>query len=68
MRKDLPPVKNKPSGKQVSGAVKLYDGKPSAIYMDDRKAGEYHFIVPSTEFYMTKDELLECINILEAQS
>ena len=65
MRKDLPPVKKTTTGKQVSGDVKLYDGKSDRILVDDRKSGEYHFIVPATEFYITKEELLDVIGIIE---
>ena len=65
MRKDLPPVKSTTTGKQVRGDVKLYDGKPDSILVDDRKSGEYHFVVPATEFYITKTELLDVIGIIE---
>lgn len=65
MRKDLPPVKPTTTGKQVRGNVKLYDGKPESIFVDDRKSGEYHFVVPATEFYISKHELLDVIGIIE---
>lgn len=68
MRKDLPPVRKTTTGKQVRGDVKLYDGKPESIYVDDRVSGEYHFVVPSTEFIITKDELYDVISKIEAQS
>lgn len=65
MRKDLPPVKKTTTGKQAYGDVKLYDGKPDRIYVDDRKSGEYHFVVPATEFYITKDEMYAVFRIIE---
>ena len=68
MRKDLPPVKPTTTGKQVAGDVKLYDGKPDRILVDDRKSGEYHFIVPATEFYISKTELFDVIDIIEGES
>lgn len=57
MRNDLPPVKSTTSGKQVKVYITLPGGTPEIVWVSDEVNGKYHVVVPSTEFWITEDEL-----------
>lgn len=57
MRKDLPPVKDKPTGKQLRVYIRLASGAEACLYVSNEVSGQYHVLVPAYEFWITLDEL-----------
>ena len=47
MRKDLPPVKDKPTGKQLRVYIRLASGAEACLYVSNEVSGQYHVLVPS---------------------
>ncbi len=57
MRNDLPPVKDKPTGRQLRVYIRLASGAEACLYVSNEVSGQYHVLVPSMEFWITEEEL-----------
>ncbi len=57
MRKDLPPVKDKPTGKQIRADIVLHDGHSADLLVSNEVNGKYHIVAPALEFWITAEEI-----------
>lgn len=57
MKNNLPPVKDKPTGKQIRADIVLYDGQSADLLVSNEVNGKYHIIAPALEFWITKEEI-----------